>query len=353
MKKVLYLTTIEVPYRTEFFNQLAKKCDLTVLYVTSNQVSRNKKWSQSISKDYKVAYLSNKKYNHIFKIKVIKYVFSREYDKIIFGCVNDSSQMLSIILMKLFRKKYILSFDGETFFEGNSIRNKLKRWLVKGANYYLAAGKESATNLFNVTKCEKIYPYYFSSLTKSEIAKNNKNINNNINECILIVGRFLAPKGLDIAVEASKKIPNIKFKFVGMGDKSNEFEEYLKVVNAGSNIEVISFLQKEDLNKEYRNCKMLVFPSKKECWGLVVNEASSFGVPIVSTWGSGAAIEFLSEKYSNFLAKSNDVDDLCNKIKNLLNYDKIEEYKKYLLKKSKEYSIEKMVDVHIKVINME
>lgn len=35
MKEVLYISNVEVPYRNEFFNQLALKCNLTVLYEKS------------------------------------------------------------------------------------------------------------------------------------------------------------------------------------------------------------------------------------------------------------------------------------------------------------------------------
>ena len=38
-----------------------------------------------------------------------------------------------------------------------------------------------------------------------------------------------------------------------------------------------------DLYKEYQQCKCVLLPSKKECWGLVINEAASFGCPIIST----------------------------------------------------------------------
>ena len=34
-KKVLYISNIQVPYRVRFFNLLAEKCDLTVLYERS------------------------------------------------------------------------------------------------------------------------------------------------------------------------------------------------------------------------------------------------------------------------------------------------------------------------------
>ena len=41
MKRILYLTNIQVPYRVRFFNELSKKCDLTVLYERSQSGNRN------------------------------------------------------------------------------------------------------------------------------------------------------------------------------------------------------------------------------------------------------------------------------------------------------------------------
>lgn len=169
-------------------------------------------------------------------------------------------------------------------------------------------------------------------------------------EFILVVGRFFNYKGLDIALETAKKHGNIKYKFIGIGNDKDRFNELIKSMNL-SNIEVIDFLQKKELEKEYLKCQMLLLPSRQECWGLVVNEAASYGTPIVSTYGSGAAVEFLEDRYSNFLANKNDIQDLNKTIDRLLNYDKIDEYSKYLIEKSKEYNIEDSVTKHINAIN--
>ena len=119
------------------------------------------------------------------------------------------------------------------------------------------------------------------------------------------------------------------------------------------NIEIISFLDKQKLYLEYENCKLLLLPSRKECWGLVINEAASFGCPIISTFGSGAAVEFLHENYSELLANQDDDIDLINKIKYLLKQDKsyFNKYSEYLLNMSKKYSIEKNVEEFLEIIN--
>lgn len=59
----------------------------------------------------------------------------------------------------------------------------------------------------------------------------------------------------------------------------------------------------------------MVLHSRQECWGLVINEAASFGTPIVSTYSCGAIVEFLNDKYSEFMAKPNNPEDLYQKSK--------------------------------------
>jgi glycosyltransferase involved in cell wall biosynthesis len=116
------------------------------------------------------------------------------------------------------------------------------------------------------------------------------------------------------------------------------------------NIEIIPFLQKEDLNNEYKRCALMLLPTRQESWGLVVNEAASFGTPIVSTYGSGAAVEFLSDKYTKYLAEPNDVDSLYSCVRQCL-ADNSTEYSKYLKAFSRNYSIERSVSLHAQLIN--
>ena len=117
------------------------------------------------------------------------------------------------------------------------------------------------------------------------------------------------------------------------------------------NVEVIPFLQKNELFKAYRGSAMMLLPTRQECWGLVINEAASFGTPIVSTWGSGAAVEFLAEDYPCYLAQSDNASDLLLKVQNLMEHDS-EEYSRFLLKKSLRYSIEECVLAHREALDL-
>lgn len=71
MKKVLYITNIEVPYKITFFNEMNKYCDLFVLYEHNIAKYRNAEWSKSIKNNCKHDFL-DKQRNFFEKIKRIK-----------------------------------------------------------------------------------------------------------------------------------------------------------------------------------------------------------------------------------------------------------------------------------------
>ena len=349
MKKILYISNIEVPYRVEFFNMLSKKCDLTVLYERSNSSNRNKDWAKSIKNEYNAVFLDGFKIGNesSFSFKILKYILNREYDEIIIGCYSTPVQMFANIVMRILKKDFFINFDGEIFAEDNSIKSKLKKFFIRGGSKFLIAGEKSAKNLKKIVPDKKIYPYYFSSLTEFDLVKNEK-LSKQCSErqnYVLVVGQYMPYKGLDVAVEVAKKLENVNFKFVGMGNKTKQFIIENDLENY-KNIETISFLQKEDLYKEYCKCRLLMLPTRQECWGLVINEASSFGTPIVSTYGSGAAVEFLVDSFPELLAKSGDSESLLGVLNNYLSRED-NTISKFLINKCKNYCIERSVECYI------
>ncbi len=349
MTKVLFISNIEVPYRSEFFNQLSKKVNLTVLYERKKSSNRDTIWTSSVKSKYRIDYLNGLKLNkeYTFDIKILKYIFSKKYEKIIIGCYNSPSQMIAIFFMKLLRKKYILNLDGEYFLDGNSLKQKIKRYFIRGADKYLIAGKKSAQNLSKYISKDKIYTYYFSSLTNKEINENAKKINVNKNDTVLVIGQYFDYKGLDIALEIAALNQNIKYKFIGSGNRSDLLKDKVAGMKL-KNVEIIPFLKKEELYVEYQTCKCLLLTSRRECWGLVINEAASFGCPIIASKYAGAAMDLVEKRFL--------IDVYGDKLKILdiiENNEKLlaKESKLSLMERNKNYSIENTVISTEKVLN--
>lgn len=342
MKKVLYLTNIKVPYRVRFFNELAKLVDLTVIYERSTSNNRDAAWASSEEACYKAEYLDGKDLGgeNRFSLRLLGMLSG--YDAVIVGCYNSPVQIMAMLSMKLRRIPYYINADGETFLEGSGLKKWLKRRLLSGAKGYLAAGEKSAESLGRALGV-KAYPYYFSSLSRQELADNAQAAQPKNGE-ILVVGQYFPYKGLDVALEAARMSPELTWHFVGMGGRK---ELFLQETGADklANVRVDAFLQKEELYRRYQGCAMMVLPSRQECWGLVINEAASFACPIVATTGSGAAQEFLQD-HPQFLAEPDNAGDLLQKVKDLLALSEEERfaYGEALRQKGSRYSIEAGVE---------
>ena len=338
MKKVLYLTNIKVPYRVRFFNELAKYVDLTVIYERNSSKNRNAAWASSEEGSYKALYLDGKDVGeeNSFSLKLLGMLSG--YDAVIVGCYNSPVQIVAMLSMRMRRIPYYINADGETFLEGSGPKKWLKRRLLSGAKGYLTAGERSAGSLGRALGVEP-HPYYFSSLSRQELA-DNACASREDNGQILVVGQYFPYKGLDVALEAARMSPELTWHFVGMGSRKDLF---LQETGADKlpNVKVDAFLQKEELHRCYRSCAVMVLPSRQECWGLVINEAASFATPIVATTGSGAALEFLQE-YPQFLAEPENGADLLQKVKDLLSlsYQERAAYGRALQQKGSFYSIE-------------
>ena len=203
MKKVLYLSNIEVPYRVHFFNEQAKHCDLTVLYEREQSSSRNAAWAKSETINHKIKYLKGVNIAHesTFSLGILREILA-PYDVIIVGCYNSPVQMLAILAMRLLRIPYCINLDGEPFL-GSGIKGRLKRFFLLGADKNLTAGERAAKSLEQIADKENIIPYPFSSLSEQQI-REHQAAQCERNDTILVVGQYLHCKGLDIALEAAR-----------------------------------------------------------------------------------------------------------------------------------------------------
>ena len=223
MKKILYITNIEVPYRIKFFNELAKHCELTVLCEREQSKNRNKKWNDGLNRNYDLKFLGGVKigYESTFSLQILQYILN-DYDYIIIGCYNSLVQMFAICVLRMLRKDYCLNLDGEIFVGNNGLKNKLKRFMLKGAKKYFVAGEKSKQSLKRVIDDSEVWTYYFSSLEDSELKDNSKTKHyNNPNSFVLVIGQYMEYKGLDIALQVAKVDASVQYKFIGMGNNTD------------------------------------------------------------------------------------------------------------------------------------
>jgi glycosyltransferase involved in cell wall biosynthesis len=350
--QVLYLTNYHNPYRDEFFEQLGRQCDLTVLFEQRSDAARDSSWFEGTkASSYTELYLPEGERGPVSPTMLN--MVGGWWSLVVAGCYNTTRQMAAIGRMRRRGIPYALNSDGMVFDTGSTLKRAARRHVLRGANAYLCAGETCVPNLLRqVGRDAMVASYPLSSLTGARVAELLHADARRDPNLVLVVGQHEDYKGLDVMLDAIPSLPGgLAYRFVGMGRKAKEFEALVKSKGLSQVVEVVPFLKPDDLAKEYLGAGLLVLPSRQECWGLVVNEAAACGCPIVSTWGAGAAVEFLSHDYPQFLAEPANTDSLALAVAEFLRRPDGEkrEYSAFLRAKASAYTIEGMVAAHLRL----
>ena len=126
---------------------------------------------------------------------------------------------------------------------------------------------------------------------------------------------------------------------------------FLQEQEIPDNVETVAFLQKAQLEEEYHSCQMLVLPSRKECWGLVVNEAMANGLPVITTEMCNAGKELIENGINGYIVPIRDKDAIKNAVIKIGGNDDLRNQMSINnLKKIRGYTYENIVKSHIEAI---
>jgi glycosyltransferase involved in cell wall biosynthesis len=140
----------------------------------------------------------------------------------------------------------------------------------------------------------------------------------------LYVGRLSQEKGLDTLIFAlaklRKTIPTAEVALVGAGPLKESLEALAKQNGIGDAVHFLGSMGIEKLALEYAKASALVLPSTSEPWGLVVNEALSYGCPVVVSKICGCVPELVLDRRSGFSFQTNSVDSLVQALRDTLDH---------------------------------
>lgn len=355
--KVLVISNIPSPYRVDFFNELGKYIDLTVLFEAKRAKGINFNWNDDIC-NFNAVFLNDGDISeNKFDFSILKYIKKNKYDCIIATNYAYKTELLAIIKMICFRIPFCLEIDGGLINENeNFLKRFFKRFIIKHAKFYLSPSSHSDEFLnYYGADLKKIYRYPFSSLRKADIIDKPVDMTTKIalrhklgikeEKVVISVGRFIPIKGFDILIKASAKFDrNVGVYIIG-GVPTDEYIELVKSLSV-SNIHFIDFLSKEELDEYYMASDLFVLPSRGDVWGLVINEAMSKGLPIITTYSCVAGKELVKNGENGFLVSPNSPNELFDKMSTALTSG-AEFMNKKSLEVIRSYTIENMVKLHL------
>lgn len=361
--KVLFTTNIPSPYRIQFFNELSKYCELTVVYERKNAKDRDIEWLNREKINFDVKFLKGIKVGNemAFCPEIIKIIKKGHFDLIVVGGYSTPTGMVLINYLKRKKVKFILNSDGGIIKGDNSLKYKIKKYFISSASAWLSTGKETTKYLKHYgAKEEEIYVYPFTSINEKDILnepitieqknKLKKELGVSEEKVVIAIGRFIPVKGFDILLKAAKNVNDDVCIYIIGGDPTEEYIQIMQKSNI-TNVKFVGFSPQEKLKKYYEIADVFVLPTRGDVWGLVINEALAFGLPVVTTDKCVAGLELIANGENGYIIPVDDVQALSNKINNLTNVSKEEKGKYYInnIKKAKEYTIENMAQKHIEI----
>lgn len=134
----------------------------------------------------------------------------------------------------------------------------------------------------------------------------------------LYVGRLSPEKGLDTLLLALHNLrrykPAAMLELVGSGPQEEALKKQAIALGLDQSVVFTGSLGQDALGEVYSRATCLVLPSRSEPWGLVVNEALHYGCPVIVSDRCGCVPELVVDGVTGFAFKTDDVDDLAQKM---------------------------------------
>ncbi|MBD3215959.1 MAG: glycosyltransferase [Candidatus Lokiarchaeota archaeon] len=361
--KVLIIHNHITPYRLPLFEELNKFCDLEVLFCKVSQ--KDRRWKKKQLDFYNFNHSILNSFN--LKTFIINYslpikLFNKKIDVIIVGDnpINIFATFCSLIISKIRKIKFVIWTEGiDTILFHTKRSNKyIRRFLrfyryilYNNTSYFIAYSKKALQYLkrFNLGNKE-----YFSGIqimphsllgNKSKEKKKENTIN------ILFLGYLRKSKGADILIKAylDLDIKNNKTQLLIGGD-GPEKENLMNLAKSRSDIVFLGTIRKSEKSEFYSKGDIFVLPTLHDAWGLVINEAIYYELPIITTNAAGAS-ELIEMGKNGYVIPPNNIEALKNKLKILIKNDSLrQKFSENSIKMKKILNIETGIKPFIQAI---
>ena len=317
MKVIAYLTE-PASYTLDLVRcvHLPNNINYSFLFDTSF----TKPQSKSAVKDF--TFLSRLSISKRFKCLKSDY---NQYDAIIFNGYDSVSFLLLWIIHILSNAKKPIAIESDTPLKipSNPIKRVIKKWYLNYlfSNSYLhglAGGNKSQMKLFSHYGMPSNRIYFLPMVVDVNRFKYQPSRNRAKVFTFLYVGRFIPLKQIDYIIDEFLLQYNdsneVQLVLIGDGetfkDTHAKYSKYKNVIFKGS-------LFEDDLKKEFELAHVLVLASNNENWGLVLNEAMSAAIPVLSNQGIGGNYDLIEEKNTGLIFNSKHQGDLSQKMKTI------------------------------------
>lgn len=199
-------------------------------------------------------------------------------------------------------------------------------------------------------------PHNIHIVTNGIDIKTINQIKPSIYKCdIIFIGRIIKEKNLDILIESvdniKKYLPDIKCHIIGGGPEERKIKNLVCDLGLQDNIKFFGFLDYINVIAMLKSSKVLVLPSTREGFGIIIIEAFACGVPVVTARSPRNAANELVNKDAGFVVDLN-VREIGDSIYKVITDDRLHKKMSFsAINLTQEYDWDKKIIQLINIYN--
>jgi len=276
--------------------------------------------------------------------------------------------VFALIYAKLFHRKIIIqsnatSFTGATF----PRRRRFREWLVHRCDGFIANSTETKKYLcelgadpdkiFVSIQTIDVHKWMNSAHECRESGNNLKNELGLNGKVILYVGRLESYKGVHFLIEAfcsvAEILNDVSILIVGGGSEEAKLKEECRKKGIIERVKFVGYKQPDELPKYYTMTDILVFPTLRDTFGLVVIESLASGLPVICSQFAGSAEDLIKEGSNGFIIDPHDTKKMADLLSEVLtDNDLLRRIKLGALESIKDFTIEKSAENFLRAISV-
>jgi len=327
MKKhrVILISDYVAPFRLPLFERLYQSSlvDLQVYFLS--QSAANRRWKAEVNGEFNYKVLPKIELNlrgrDLFYYRVnptFPFRLVRErYDLLITHGWFESACQAGFLVSKAIGKPYII-YSESTMYEPSWLREislPLVRFIVKHSDACIATGKRARDYFIYLGADErKIFTANLTvdvdhfrrvgRLAKKDKCRMKQSLGIKTEKVILYVGRLTERKGVRHLVEAYRQLRkdyrDVSLLILGYGYQEQGLKELCRSQSI-PDVYFVDHVETDKMPRFYGIADLFVLPSRRDTWGLVLNEAMACGLPVITTRKVGASEDLVREGVNGYI----------------------------------------------------
>jgi glycosyltransferase involved in cell wall biosynthesis len=145
---------------------------------------------------------------------------------------------------------------------------------------------------------------------------------------VLFAGRLIREKRVDLLLKAlaiaKTNAPTISCVIIGDGPERRSLEGLTAKLGLNDNVDFMGFVDQDGLTAQMKSSKVLVLPSVREGFGLVIVEANACMLPVISISHEMSAVrELIEDGVNGFLISNFSPDQIAEAVLKIVQDDEL------------------------------